>query len=135
MRLTWRDGVETLLLGFVVAFGMAATRDWGWPLTGSYRSAGLVVFGAGMAMCVMSGSAQSTSAAGKSSFITLASALGVVALALLVAVLITGSQTWFVALVVDIAVLWAVTTFRHAVQGPAVPAGSASPIGRPAEVR
>ncbi|MGA9160856.1 MAG: hypothetical protein WB297_08350 [Actinomycetota bacterium] len=135
MRLTWRDGVETLLLGFVVAFGMAATRDWGWPLTGSYRSAGLVVFGAGMVMCAMSGSAQSTTSARKSPFITLATALGVLALALLVAVLITGTQGWFVALVVDIAVLWAVTTFRHAVQGQAVPARSASPIGGPAEVR
>lgn len=135
MRLTWRDGVETLLLGFVIAFGMAATQGWGWPLTGSYRSAGLVVFGAGVAMCAFSGSAQSTTSAAKSPFVALASGLGVIALALLVAVLITGTQGWFVALVVDIAVLWAVTTFRHAVQGQPVPARSAPPIGGPAEVR
>ncbi len=135
MRLTWRDGVATLLLGVVVALGMAATRGWDWPLMGSYRSAGLVVFGVGMVMCPLGGSAQSTTSAGKSPFITLATALGVIALVLLTAVLITGTQAWFVALVVDIAVLWAVTTFRHALQGPAVPARAAAPTGRPAEVR
>jgi hypothetical protein len=130
MRLTWRDGVATVLLGVVVALAAAATQGWGWPLTGSYRSAGLVVFGAGIAMCALSGSAQSTTTAGKSPYVMLASALGILALVMLVGVLITGSEAWFVALVVDIAVLWAMTTFRHSVQG-----WAARPIGGTAEVR
>jgi hypothetical protein len=119
MRLTWRDGLTTALLGAVVAIVVATTRDLGWPLLGSYRSAGLVLFAVGMAMCTLGGSAESTPAARKDPYVAISSALGGLALLALVVVLITASEAWFIVLAVDIAALWAISTLRHAVRGPA----------------
>lgn len=113
MRLTWRDGATTLLLGAVVVIAFATTQAWDWPLLGSYRSASIVLFGVGMAMCILGGSAESMTGAGRSASAMLATTLGVLALALFIVTLITGSEAWFVALAVDIAVLWAVSTLRH----------------------
>lgn len=114
MRLTWKDGVATLLAALVAAVTVATLQGWGWPLLGGYRSAGLVVFALGVLMCAVCGSALRTADDMKDPYVRFASALGTVALLGLVGVLIWGTQAWFLALVIDIAVLWAMTTVRHA---------------------
>ena len=59
MRLTWRDGVTTILAGCTVAIAMAVAQGWGWPLLGSV-AAGVAVLGAvGLAMCVLGASTDS----------------------------------------------------------------------------
>lgn len=126
MRLTWRDGIETILFAAVVLVAVATIQAWGWPLLGSYRSAALVVFAIGAVMCPLSGSAASTISAKQNPYIALATVLGVASLVMAIVVLFTASEAWFVALAATIGALWLVTTFRHLVQGPAGPQ-----IGRP----
>ena len=121
MRLTWKDGAATLLVALVGILAVATVQAWGWPLLGSYRSAGLVVFGVGMLTCPLAGSALRTVDDMKEPYVRFASALGVVALIALVGVLIWGTQAWFLALVIDIAVLWAIATIRHAFGHAATP--------------
>jgi hypothetical protein len=109
--------VATVLLALIGVATVATIQGWGWPLLGSYRSAGLVVFGLGMLTCPLAGSALRTADDMKTPYVRFASALGVLALVALAGVLIWGTQAWFVALVIDIGVLWAMATIRHAVHG------------------
>ena len=113
MRLTWRDGMATLLLGMVGLVAMAATQGWDWPLMGSYRSASVVVFAAGIGMCALGGSTISTSSLKDDPYVAFASVLGTASLVVWLLVLITGSEAWFVTFVATIAILWAVSTVHH----------------------
>jgi hypothetical protein len=112
MRLTWRDGVATVLAGLVVAVALAVTRSWDWPLLGPYR-AGVAALGAiGWSMCILGG--PRTASSFKGPFVVFASALGGLALLLVIVGLVTGTQGPFIWLAVDIEVLWATTTLHHA---------------------
>jgi hypothetical protein len=112
MRLTWRDGVATVLAGLVVAVALAVTRSWDWPLLGSYR-AGVAALGViGWSMCILGG--PRTASSFKGPFVVFASALGGLALVLVIVGLVTGTQGPFIWLAVDIEVLWATTTLHHA---------------------
>jgi len=121
MRLTWKDAAATVLMGAVGIATVATVQGWGWPLLGSYRSAGVVVFGLGMLMCPVGGSAMRTADDMKDPYVRFASTLGFLALVALTGVLIWGTQAWFLVLGSDIAVLWAMATIRHAVHGTAEP--------------
>jgi hypothetical protein len=113
MRLTWRDGVETVMAGLVVAVALAVTRSWDWPMLGSYR-AGVGVLGViGWSMCILGSSR--TKSSFKDPFVVFASALGGLALVLVIVGLVTGTETPFLLLAVVIEILWTATTFRHAV--------------------
>jgi hypothetical protein len=124
MRLTWKDGVATLLMAAVGVVTVATMQGWGWPLLGGYRSAGVIVFGLGMVMCPVGGSALRTPEDMREPYVRFASALGIVSLVALAGLLIWGTQAWFVALVMDVALLWAMSTIRHAVRGTAAPQAS-----------
>jgi hypothetical protein len=127
MRLTWRDGVATVLAGLVVAVALAVTRSWDWPLLGSYR-AGVAALGViGWSMCILGG--PRTASSFKGPFVVFASALGGLALVLVIVGLVTGTQGPFIWLAVDIEVLWATTTLHHAVS-----ARQAPPLHRTAPV-
>ena len=115
MKLTWRDGVATVLAALVVAVALAVTGSWGWPLLGSYR-AGIGALGViGWSMCIVRSSR--TTSSFKGTFVVLASALGGLALVLVIVGLVTGTNGPFVVLALDIEILWAATTLRHAVSG------------------
>ena len=107
MKLTYRDAITTVLAGLVVAVTLAVTRGWEWPMLGSAR-AGLVAAGIlGVAMCSVG--TRSEDMATKDAFVhhpgmIVGSALGAVALVLLVAGLIAGV----------LLLLWSVATIRHA---------------------
>ena len=113
MGLTSKDGFTTLLAGLTVLVLLAVTQAWGWPLISNYRwgTAVLTVLG----LAAGCGYAARTWSA-RDQFIVLGSALGVAALVLAVGGLIVGSETWFVALGVDLLVLWAVSTLHHALK-------------------
>lgn len=64
-------------------------------------------------MCIV-GSSRTTSSF-KGPFVVLASALGGLALVLVIVGLVTGTNGPFVMLALDIEILWAATTLRHAV--------------------
>ena len=108
MRLTRRDGVATVMAGLVASVALAVTRSWDWPMLGSYR-AGVI----GWSMCIV-GSSRTTYSF-KGPFVVLASALGGLALLLVIVGLVTGTETPFLLLAVVIEILWLATTLRHAV--------------------
>jgi hypothetical protein len=121
MRLTWRDGVETVLLAGVVAVTLAVTQGWGWPLLGSERAGVAVLAVIGYAMCVLGGSRTAVEGLireprGHASVAVL-SAFGALALVLVVVGLLVGTQAMLVALAITLAVLWAITTARHGLTG------------------
>jgi hypothetical protein len=112
VRLTWRDGVETVLAAATVAIALAVTQAWGWPLLGSV-GAGVVVLGAvGWAMCIFSGSRSAPSM--KDPFTATMSVLGSIALILIVAGLITKSEGVFIALAAVTLLMWLASTAAHA---------------------
>jgi hypothetical protein len=115
MRLTWRDGVTTLLMALVVAVALAVTQRGDWPLLGSYRSGVGVLGVVGITMCSIGSSLEASSF--RSPLVRFASVLGGVAVVLIVAGLIAGTETLFLTLAADIAVLWVVATLRHALEG------------------
>lgn len=113
MRLTRRDGVATVMAGLVAAVALAVTRSWDWPMLGSYR-AGVAALGViGWSMCIV-GSSRTTYSF-KGPFVVFASALGGLALLLVIVGLVTGTETPFLLLAVVIEILWLATTLRHAV--------------------
>jgi len=111
MGLTAKDAFTTLLAGLTILVALATTQGWGWPLLGSYRG-GVVVLGVLGIAAGCGYSAKSWSF--RSPFIGLGSLLGFAAMVLLVGGLIAGTETWFVALAVDLLALWFVATLRHA---------------------
>jgi hypothetical protein len=115
MRLTWRDGITTVLAGFVIAIAVATMQGWGWPFLGTYRSAVIVLLVVAQPMCVLGLSTVKWSA--RDPFISLASLLGATALALIIAGIVASLASLFLALVITIELLWMVTTIDHAVHG------------------
>ena len=123
MRLTWRDGVAALFAVVVGLTTLAVTQDWGWPLLGSYRAGIIALALVGVPMCLIGGYAFWDSPAFrhpqlilKDPFLTTAAALGLVAVAVLVVGLITGTQAPFVALAGVMGLLWILTTTHHTVE-------------------
>ncbi len=115
-RLSWRDGIATLITAFVVLLTAAVTNEWGWPVVGSsYRVGGLILFAAGLATCIVAGE----SMAGKRSdpFLTAAKWLSVLAPALLLATLIFATAPFLVGLAAVIVALWLLATLHHFATG------------------
>jgi hypothetical protein len=121
MGITWRDGVNTGLAAAVGVVALAVTNEWGWPLLGSARSGTLAVAILGIAMCTMSGTKEATEAGLRDVGAKVAAGLGGIALVLIVAGLIAGSEPVFMVLVIDILALWLVATIRHSLVGSGAP--------------
>jgi hypothetical protein len=117
MRLTWRDGVNTVLVGAVAFIGMAVTNEWGWPGLGSFRAGTLAVGVLGIAMCTISGAGNAVGEGLRDPQVKVLTALGALALVLIVAGVITGSELVFMALTIDTVGMWLMTTIRHASVG------------------
>ena len=129
MRLTWRDGVATLLglLGAIVV--VAVIAGWDWPLLGSYRAGVVALAAIGVPMCLIGAYPFWDSVAFREPrlifrdpFLTVAAMLGFVAATVLVIGLVTGTKLLFMTLAALMGVLWLVATVRHAVE--AAPRGT-----------
>jgi hypothetical protein len=113
MTLTRRDAVATSLVGLAVLAFLGTHEAWNVPLIGdSHRWAAAVIMVLGIGACSI-GARRVTS--------TLFSVLGGAAFVLGVLALVTGSLTPLSLLVVDMLVMWAVTTARHAHASPGRP--------------
>jgi hypothetical protein len=113
MRLTWRDGVATLFAALVGLTALAVTQSWGWPLLGSYRAGIVALALVGVPMCLIGGYAFWDSPAFKhpalilrDPFLIATSTLGFVAVGLIVAGLVSGTQAPFVGLAGVMGILW-----------------------------
>ena len=104
MKVTYRDAITTVLAALVVAVTLAVTEGWAWPMLGSTR-AGIVGVGIlGVAMCSIG--TRSEDMATRDVFVhhpgmIVGSALGTVALVLLIAGLIAGTEALLIVLAGD----------------------------------
>ena len=115
MTVSRKDVTATALTMLVVLVFVATHEAWGVPLIGDSRRwvAGTIML-LGVLTC-----AQGTPGKGKgTAFLAM---LGILALGLALVTLITGSLTLLSVLVVDIFVLWAASTLRHAWHAPRKP--------------
>ncbi len=70
MRLSWRDALATLIVLVGLAFALAVTQGWSWPLMNGVR-AGIIALGlAGILACSASGWAQDAQEEGPSFYRT-----------------------------------------------------------------
>jgi hypothetical protein len=103
MRLTWRDGLTTLLLVVVGLTYYAYSIGTDIAIISDTRGA-LVVLGAtGLAMCIIGGA---SGYVGRNTYSAFMSILGVAALALFVIGLITTAAWTVTWLAIDVAVMW-----------------------------
>jgi hypothetical protein len=110
MTITHKDVEATALTVLVVLVYAATHEEWGVPLIGdSHRWAAGAIMLLGMATC-----GRGTMSNAKGTATKLLAGLGIVALVLAVLALWTASLTWLSLLVVDIVLLWALSTLRHA---------------------
>lgn len=110
MSLSWKDAVATILTGGVGLVMYAKLKGFDWPMLGSWRVATLVVFTLGIATCI---AVSGDTIPAKNAWMTLASVLGGLAFVLLLIGLFMNSKLIFVALCVDIFILWVVSTLHH----------------------
>jgi len=117
MRLTYRDVIATVLAACFVGVTLSITQDWTWPMLGTPR-AGIVALGVlGFGACALATRTQDMATKeelARHPGMIIGSALGAVALILLVVGLFIGTEAWLVALAVTLLALWAVATVRHA---------------------
>jgi hypothetical protein len=107
MTLTRKDAAATALTALVVLVFVATHQEWDvWLVGGSHRWAAGAILLLGAATC-----GQGSPSKGRAS--TFLATLGAAALVLAVLALATGSLTALSLLVVDIVLLWAVSTLRH----------------------
>jgi hypothetical protein len=109
MALTWKDAATTVLAAGTGLLAYAKYQNWGSWLSGA-RLGVLVLGVVGVLMCALG--AGDPMPAGSVWSIGL-SILGILALVLVAAGLITGSSLVFYALAANILVLWLLATLRH----------------------
>jgi hypothetical protein len=109
MALTFKDAITTILAILTTSFSYFVVTGYKFPLISGYRTATVVLLILGIGMCALSSTNN-----GKGLFIVTASALGILALILTVAILIFGTKQLFLALTGTILLLWLVATIRHA---------------------
>jgi hypothetical protein len=115
MTVTRKDVTATLLIGLALAVFAATHEGWNvWLVGDSRRWAAAVIFVLGALTCGQG--TPDRSIASKVSGL-----LGVVAFALAVTAVATGSLTALSLLVTDMVVLWGVSTLRHVVHEPRQP--------------
>jgi hypothetical protein len=123
MRLTWRDGLATLLVAAAVVLYALWAGNALMPGV-STRWMTVIAFALGMAACTANqrelGEVYGASEEGprpSGLYIALATALGIVMLAAGVLAFVLASEAMLAALVTAMIVLWLIATARHALAG------------------
>ena len=111
MRITWKDGVTTVMAVVIAAIFAAQALAWSWPLLADVRSATLAVGIIGLGMCAVG--SDPTAVTSKSAYTVLAGSLGGAALILAVVGVISGWPVVFTGLVLVTELLYVIATTRH----------------------
>lgn len=111
MTLTGKDIITTILAVTTIALYYAVTKGINLPLISGYRMATLLLGIIGIAMCAFGSGTGATAAHGMWAIVE--GALGITALILIIAGLITGTKLTFILLTVTILGLWIMATIRH----------------------
>jgi hypothetical protein len=119
MKLSWNDAAATVLAALVVVVMVGVAQGMDWPFLGTDRSSILTLLVMGAVMCPLATRNSLTSARDlvHGPFMSLASILGAVALALVAIGLLAPSRAIVLAVGFALLALWVVTTTRHAVGG------------------
>src|SRR5690349_13276544 len=104
MRLTWKDAAATAVTAAAVALYVAFLAGADLPLVSGPRALGAAVLGLGMVGCTLGGAGSDANRA--SGWSKLAAALGIVALAAALIVIVAGSHAALAVLVASTVALW-----------------------------
>ena len=116
MRLTWRDGLTTLLLVAVGLVYYAYSIGADIAVINETRGALVILGVTGLGMCIVGGS---SGIVGRNSYTGLMSVLGVAALALFIIGLITAAAWMVTLLAIDVAVMWGIALVFRVLAVPA----------------
>ena len=118
MKLTWKDGLSTVLVSAGLLMALSVLLGWGWPLLGGVRS-GIVALGlVGVAACALGAPRESFYY--RNPFGLMTTVIVMIALAVaIIGGLIAGTTQFLIVLMVVTAMLWVMATVRHAVEGSA----------------
>lgn len=123
MGLSWRDAAATVLVVAGASVALSVVDGWNWPLIGDARAGAVGVLVLGFAASLTGGGPQWFVAAVRRQvsrqgmWLSLfASAMGLLAFALLVVDVFTNSITLLVWATIALLVLWVVATIHHAVE-------------------
>jgi hypothetical protein len=114
MKLTWRDGLGTLVTGAGLLTASAALSGWGWPLLADARAGVIALLVMALVVCPL-GLGNPSAGWYRDPFVLAAMLLGTAILAIGVVGLMTSSAAtlpWMMGLT---AVIWMVTTADHLV--------------------
>ena len=110
MSLTWKDAIATIMVGIAGVLTFAMLKGFDWPLLTNWRTGTLLLMAIGLGTCVF---VNSDSLPTKNTWTDAAGALGILAIILSFAGLVSNSKVLFVALAIDIAALWVLGTLHH----------------------
>lgn len=121
MGLNWRDAVGTLLVAAAVAVTLSVLYDWNWPLISDARAGVIALFVLSYPSCLVAQAPARMAAAmhhetAWGPFLVMGTALGALALVLMVAGAIFNSVTLLVASAIAVVAIWIVTTIHHLVE-------------------
>jgi hypothetical protein len=122
MRLTWRDGVDSVLAAVVVVAVVGILEGRRWPLLGTARSSALAMFAVGFLMCQVGMRGTPIAHARdlvRDPFMIAATTAGVVALCVAVLGLLAPARWVAVVLGATLLATWALATAHHALGEPA----------------
>ena len=123
MRLTWRDGLGTLITAAGVLAALSTIQGWGWPLLADERAGVIALLVMALFACPVS-FANPAPTFYKDPFVLAAMAVGTVILVLGVIGLFTTPATYLPWMIGLTLVSWLVATVHHAVG----PVGQARPV-------
>ena len=116
MRMSWRDGLATLFVGIGAVLYALWLAGVELGALNEVKALGAVILGLGLAASVIAvvyGVGAGLLQASRI-YLVVASLIGLAALVAGIAVLATANETWLATLMVATAVLWVMSTIRHA---------------------
>ena len=114
MRLTWRDGVATVLVALGVAYYAVYLRGFDLEALSNVRTVAAAVFLLGMAACIVGGDLSQVGApAPMDRGLVVGSVFGTVAMLAATGAMLTGTALVLGVLVADTVLLWMLATVRH----------------------
>jgi hypothetical protein len=120
MRLSWKDVWATVLVVVGLSMALSVTQGWNWPFLGGVRE-GIIALGiAGLGACLLGSPRERFYFTDPFGLVTMLIVMVALAIAI-VGGLIVGSVEYLVALMFVTAMLWALATLRHAVEGRSSP--------------
>lgn len=123
MRLTWKDGLGTLITAGGVLAAVSTLQGWGWPLLADARAGVIALLVMALVVCPL-GFASPGPGFYKDPFVLTAMAVGTAILVLGVIGLFSTPATYLPWMIGLTAANWLVTTIHHVIG----PIGQARPV-------